>query len=62
MPDEFFIQRNDNHPKIYGYTELSKEFKGLIKIGYTQRKLSERMKEHFKTEGPNNIKRYKVLF
>ena len=35
--------------------------KDLIKIGYTARSLDERMKEHYPTRGPNNIKRYKVL-
>ena len=33
----FFPQRPNNEPKIYGYTETSSEFNGLIKVGYTER-------------------------
>ena len=48
-------------PKIYAYTELSSDYEGLIKIGYTTRPVEERMKEHYKTLGPEGIKRYEVL-
>lgn len=57
----FFPSRSNNSPKIYGYTELSKEYEGLIKVGYTERSLEERMKEHYPTSGPEGITRYKVL-
>jgi hypothetical protein len=49
-------------PKIYAYTttEYSKrawsgqrQGTGLIKIGYTQRAVDERMREHFPTKGPD---------
>ena len=54
----FFPSRSSNSPKIYGYTELSKEYEGLIKVGYTERTVEERMKEHHLTSGPEGIKRY----
>ena len=57
----FFPSRSNNSPKIYGYTELSKEYEGLIKVGYTERSVEERMKEHYPTSGPEGITRYKVL-
>jgi hypothetical protein len=57
----FFPSRSNNSPKIYGYTELSKEYEGLIKVGYTERNVEERMKEHYPTSGPDGITRYKVL-
>ena len=57
----FFPSKPDNHPKIYAFTEYSPEYQTLIRIGYTKRSLDERMKEHYPTKGPNNIKRYKVL-
>tara|TARA_B100000700_G_scaffold250804_1_gene281578 strand:+ start:2367 stop:4865 length:2499 start_codon:yes stop_codon:yes gene_type:complete len=61
MKRDFFPERPDNSPKIYAYTENTPEYKDLIKIGYTARSLDERMKEHYPTKGPTNIKRYEVL-
>ena len=61
MANNFFPDKPDNSPKIYAYTENTPEYKDLLKIGYTARSLDERMKEHYPTRGPNNIKRYNVL-
>ena len=61
MAEDFFPSRSNKAPKIYGYTELSEEYNGLIKIGYTERTISQRMMEHYPTSGPKDIKRYKVL-
>ncbi len=61
MSQDFFPSRSNNSPKIYGYTELSKEYEGLIKVGYTERDVKERMKEHYPTSGPEGITRYEVL-
>ena len=59
---KFFQQLTDGKPTIYGYTEPSPEYKGLIKIGYTERDVSIRMQEHYPTAGPEGITRYKVVF
>ncbi len=59
--NSFFPLRDDKSPKIYGYTELSPEYEGLIKVGYTKRRILERMREHYPTAGPNGIERYKIL-
>ncbi|MDB4673884.1 GIY-YIG nuclease family protein [Flavobacteriaceae bacterium] len=58
---DFFPSNPEVNPTIYGYTELSSEYEGLIKVGYTERTTSERMKEHYPTKGPSSIKKYKVL-
>ena len=58
----FFEERTNRSPKIYGYTELTPSYEGLIKVGYTTRDVSERMKEHYPTKGPEGIEKYKVLF
>ena len=58
----FFPRRPNKKPKIYGYTETSSEFDGLIKVGYTERKLQERLKELKGVKGPEDIKRIEVLF
>ena len=59
---KFFPSRPNYLPKIYGYTEPSKEYDGLIKVGYTERDVETRMKEHYPTAGPKGIKRYELLF
>ena len=62
MKKDFFPEKPDNNPKIYAYSENSSEYSNILKIGYTARSLDERMREHYPTKGPNQIKRYKVLF
>ena len=61
MSKEFFPPKPKVNPTIYGYTELSSEYEGLIKVGYTERTTSERMKEHYPTKGPDSLKKYQVL-
>jgi len=61
MSKEFFPPKPEVNPTIYGYTELSSEYEGLIKVGYTERTTSERMKEHYPTKGPDSLKKYQVL-
>ena len=61
MSEGFFPSRSGNSPKVYGYTELTKEYEGLIRVGYTERTMQERMKEHYPTGGPEGITRYEVL-
>ena len=59
-----------SHPKIYAYTTPefakrkwsgSKEGVGLVKVGYTERNIEDRMREHFPTKGPDKNP-YTVLF
>ena len=58
---DYFSKKPDASPKIYAYTELTKSHKGLIRIGYTERSIEERMSEHYPTSGPDHIDRYSVL-
>ena len=59
---KFFPTKSNKSPKIYAYTEPFTEYKGLIKIGYTERNVLSRMKEHYPTSGPEGFPRYKILF
>ena len=56
-------------PKIYAYTTPefakrkwsgSREGIGLLKVGYTERDVEARMREHFPTKGPDKTP-YKVM-
>ena len=62
MTSDFFHPRSNRLPKIYGYTELTEDYSGLIRIGYTERDLYLRMQEHYPTAAPEGIERYKILF
>ena len=59
---KFFPSKSEKSPKIYAYTEPFPEYIGLMKIGYTERDVSSRMKEHYPTAGPEGINRYELLF
>lgn len=59
---KFFPNRPECTPKIYGYTEPTESYNGLIKVGYTERDVLTRMKEHYPTAGPDGIERFDVLF
>ena len=59
-----------SRPKIYAYTTPeyakrkwsgSKEGVGLVKVGYTERNIEDRMREHFPTKGPDRNP-YTVLY
>ena len=61
MPELFQTRPSDIYPTIYGYTE--KQYPGLIKVGYTDRKDYEsRIKEQFPTIKPGDGKPYEVVF
>ena len=61
MESNFFPSRQELNPKIYAYTENSSKYEGLIKVGYTEREVAQRMGEHYPTKGPAKLQRYKVL-
>lgn len=58
----FFPQKPDATPIIYGYTEPNNpELEGLIKVGFTARTIDERMHEHYPTLKPGS-RPYEVVF
>lgn len=50
MKQQFFPQRPDAKPIIYAYSDT--RFPGMLKVGYTERPIKERMKEHYPTLTP----------
>ena len=57
-----FPIRPDKSPKIYGYTQPGPEYEGLIKVGATEQDGIKRIKDQFKTKGPDGVKRYEFYF
>ena len=47
---EFFPQRPNSNPIIYAYSDT--RFPSMLKVGYTERPIEERMKEHYPTLTP----------
>lgn len=59
---DFFPQKPEAEPIIYGYTEpRNPDLKGLIKVGYTSRSIEERMREHYPTLKPGQ-RPYEIVF
>ncbi|MDD7416269.1 MAG: GIY-YIG nuclease family protein [Treponemataceae bacterium] len=50
MKRSFFPQRPKSNPIIYAYSDT--RFPGMFKVGYTERAIEERMKEHYPTLTP----------
>ena len=50
MKQAFFPQRPKSNPIIYAYSDT--RFPGMLKVGYTERPIEERMKEHYPTLTP----------
>ncbi len=50
MKQSFFPQRPESNPIIYAYSDT--RFPEVLKVGYTERPVEERMKEHYPTLTP----------
>ena len=51
MKHPFFPQRPASKPIIYAYSDT--RFPHMLKVGYTERSIEERMKEHYPTLPPS---------
>lgn len=60
--DNYTSPKTSSRPTIYAYSENNTEYEGLLKVGYTQRTVEERMKEHYPTKRPDGKKPYEVVF
>ncbi|MCB5234867.1 MAG: GIY-YIG nuclease family protein [Candidatus Cloacimonetes bacterium] len=52
MSKQFFTTRPETDPRIYAYSDNSPNFKGLLKVGYTTRKVIERVREQYPIKLP----------
>jgi len=43
---EFFPQRPESHPMIYAYTDSNPQYKGLLKVGYTEKAVERHVVQH----------------
>lgn len=63
MPNmEFFPQRPESHPTIYAYEDSNPQYKGLLKIGYTEKDVEKRVAQQYPTKRPDGMVPYKIVF
>ena len=60
--DPFFPARPEVHPQIYAYRDLYTEHKGLLKVGFTQHDVEQRVAQQFPIILPGEGKPYEIVF
>ena len=59
--NEFFPQRPVSHPMIYAYTDANPQYKGLLKVGYTEKDVDKRVGQQYPTRRPDGLLPYKIV-
>jgi len=63
MPDmKFFPPRSSAHPMIYAYEDLNPDYKGLLKVGYTEVDVDKRVAQQYPTKRPDGKPPYRIVF
>jgi hypothetical protein len=63
MPNaEFFPQRPESHPMIYAYEDFNPQYKGLLKVGYTEKDVESRVAQQYPTKRPDGKLPYRIVF
>jgi len=58
--DKFFPQRPDANPTIYAYEDTNPQYKGLLKVGFTNGDVRKRVAEQYPTKRPGKLP-YKIV-
>lgn len=58
---EFFPQRSESHPMIYAYSDSNPQYKGLLKVGYTEKEVEKRVAQQYPTKRPDGLVPYKIV-
>ena len=59
---DFFPQRPESHPMIYAYEDISQQYDGLLKVGYTEKDVDKRVAQQYPTKRPDGKIPYKIVF
>lgn len=59
---EFFPLRPEANPMIYAYEELSPDYKGLLKVGYTIIDVERRVAQQYPTKRPDGKVPYRIVW
>lgn len=63
MPDQldkFTTGKTKSQPRIYAYKDPA--YPGLLKVGFTSRKVEDRVAEQYPTKRPDGKPPYKIVF
>lgn len=62
MPlQDFFPPRPDAHPMIYAYEDTNPQYKGLLKVGYTEQSVEKRVAQQYPTKRPDGSVPYRIV-
>ena len=59
---EFFPQRPESHPKIYAYSDSNPQYKGFLKVGYTEKDVEQRVAQQYLPKRPDGVIPYKIEY
>ena len=62
MNNEFFPLRPEAKPMIYAYEELSPDYRGLLKVGYTTIDVERRVAQQYPTKRPDGKVPYRIIW
>ena len=55
MANDFFPPRPASHPMIYAYSDSNPQYKGLLKVGYTEKDVEKRVGQNIATKRPGGL-------
>jgi len=58
---EFFSQRPESHLMIYAYSDSNPLYKGLRKVGYTEKEVEKRVAQQYPTKRPDGMLPYQIV-
>lgn len=62
MPQmDFFPPRPESHPMIYAYEDTNPQYRGLLKVGYTEKDVAKRVAKQYPTKRPDGSVPYKIV-
>jgi len=56
----FFPQRPESHPMIYAYSDANPQYRGLLKVGYTEKDVEKRVAQQYPTRRPDGLVPYRI--
>ena len=57
-----FRRRCEVRPMIYAYEKPGEDFRGLLKVGYTEKNVETRVAQQFPTKGPDDTEQYRIVY
>jgi len=62
MPQlDFFPPRPESHPMIYAYEDTNPQYRGMLKVGYTEKDVAKRVAQQYPTKRPDGSVPYKIV-